>query len=107
MKIIIESARMPRDIEGLVRTYPCLADFGFDIHKRADSASIVVKTADGNERRIEFSSSAVYTPYVELNTMDDLARMERAIGKNLLFSTDFISFSDGFDGIIRIMDETK
>lgn len=104
MRVIIESAHMPDNIEGLVRAYPCLADFGFDIHKRADSASVAVKTSDGTERRIECSSSAVYTPYVELNTMDDLARLEKAVKKNLWFSTEFVSFSDGFGGIIRIMD---
>ena len=104
MKVIIESAHMPGNIEGLVRAYPCLADFGFDIHKRADSASVMVKTADGNERHIEFRSSAVYTPYVELSTMDDLARLEKAVKKNLWFSTEFVSFSDGFGGVIRIMD---
>lgn len=104
MKVIIESDHMPKDIEGLVRTYPCLADFGFDIHKRADSGSVITKTENGVERRIEFRSSAVYTPYVELNTMDDLARLEKAVKRNLCFSTEFISFSDGFGGIIRIMD---
>lgn len=104
MKVIIESAHMPVDIEGLVRAYPCLADFGFDIHKRVDSASVVVKTSDGTERRIECGSSTVYTPYVELNTMDDLARLEKAVKKNLWFSTEYVSFSDGFGGIVRIMD---
>lgn len=104
MKIIIESAHMPGNIDGLIRAYPCLADFGFDIHKRADSASVVVKTSNGTERRIECSSSAVYTPYVELNTMDDLARLEKTVKKNLWFSTEFVSFSEGFGGIIRIMD---
>ena len=104
MRVIIESAHMPDNIEGLVRAYPCLADFGFDIHKRADSSSVMVRTADGNERRIEFRSSAVYTPYVELNTMDDLARLEKAVKKNLWFSTEFVSFSDGFGGVVRIMD---
>lgn len=104
MKIIIESANMPGNIDGLIRAYPCLADFGFDIHKRADSASVVVKTSNGTERRIECSSSAVYTPYVELNTMDDLARLEKTVKKNLWFSTEFVSFSEGFGGIIRIMD---
>lgn len=104
MKIIIESAHMPGNIDGLIRAYPCLADFGFDIHKRADSASVVVKTSDGTERRIECSSSAVYTPYVELNTMDDLARLEKTVKTNLWFSTEFVSFGEGFGGIIRIMD---
>lgn len=104
MKIIIESAYMSNNIEGLIRTYPCLADFGFDIHKRLDSANVLVKTADGSERRIEYRSLAVYTPYVELNTMDDLSRLEKAVKKNLWFSTEYVSFSDGFGGIIRIMD---
>lgn len=104
MKVIIESAHMPGSIEGLIRSYPCLADFGFDIHKRTDSASVRVKTADGNERRIEFSSSAVYTPYVELNTMEDLARLKKAVKRSLWFSTEFVSFRDEFGGIIRIMD---
>lgn len=104
MKIIIESANMPDSIDGLIMEYPCLADFGFGIHKRSDSASVAVKTADGIERLIEFRSSAVYTPYVELNTMDDLVRLEKAVKKNLWFSTEFVSFSDDFSGIIRILD---
>lgn len=104
MKVIIESSHMPENIEWLIATYPILADFGFDIHKRADSASVVVKTADGVERRIEYRSSAVYTPYVVLNTMDDLASLEKAVKRNLWFSTEFISFSDGFGGLIRILD---
>lgn len=104
MRVIIESVNMLGNIDGLVKAYPCLADFGFDIHKRVDSSSVVIKTVDGTERRIECSSSAVYTPYVELNTMDDLAKLGKAVKKNLWFSTEFVSFSEGFGGVIRIID---
>lgn len=98
MKIQIISA-MYTELDELIRHYPCLCDFGFEIKKEVCPRNVTIKDENGNHIKFEFDSTTKYTPYIEMNTIEDFFKLGKAVNKNLLFRDDM--------AIIQIADEWR
>ena len=87
MKIKIES-QIRYDIDDLIRHYPKLVLFGFEIEKRVDPKNITVKDENGSDITYEYDCLYRYTPYIHVNTVEDIFKLGEAVNKNLTFHDD-------------------
>ena len=87
MRIKIESETWC-DIGDLIRHYPQLGSFGFEIEKRVDPQNVTVKDANGSNITYECGCTCKYTPYVHVDTVEDIFRLGKAVNKNLVFHDD-------------------
>lgn len=104
MKIKIESAQAPHDIEHLIKAYPCLTDFGFAVDKKVSPVNVTVKNSRGEDCNFEVHGTTVYTPYIQIDSMEDMLRLGKTIKRNLLFTDEVVSFDGEFSAAIRIID---
>ena len=98
MKIKIISTEY-KGLDELIKIYPCLRNFEFEIEKKVSPCSVAIRNEDGSIDNYEFDSTTTYTPLIEINTIEDFFRLGKAVNKNLLFRDDM--------AIIQIMDELR
>ena len=73
------------EIQELVERYPCLADFQLEIDKHEDPKHVAAKDKNGNTVMYEYDCGIVYTPYIHIDTIEDLVRLCEATEQKLVF----------------------
>lgn len=88
------TASVTQDQKLLVK-YPCLEDFGY-----TDIAVIRerrIKILDENGKAMyQMIPKTFYVPGIEINTLEELQKLQAAIGEPLIFTEDEIEIYDGF-----------
>lgn len=87
MKIEIQSACWS-SIEEMIRRYPQLCDFHFEIEKKVEPRFIDIKDERGKDHSFECGCSYGYTPYIHIDTIEDLFKLGQAVDKNLVIHDD-------------------
>ncbi len=85
------------EYDKLLEEYPCLTDFG--LQKVAESTPTGQWIFDENgyaKLWQEGPPKITYYPAIELNTLEDLTRLYKAVDKELIFSEDSIEIYDSW-----------
>ena len=86
MKCLIESTMMGRH-EKLLERYPCLSDFGYIVEAEEKHRNVPIKDENGT-RIYQVVRDTVFTPYILLDSLDDLDRLTKACGCPLIYSDE-------------------
>lgn len=73
------------EVQELIEHYPCLSDFQLEIDKHESPKKVATRNKDGNTVMYEYDCSLVYTPYIHINSLDDLIRLSEATEHKLIF----------------------
>lgn len=75
-------------IEDLIRHYPALRNFGFEIEKRVKPKTFTIKDENGSDITYEYDCTFSYIPYIHVNSVEDIFNLGKALDKNLVFHDD-------------------
>lgn len=81
--------------EELLKEYPCLTDFGFQKVPESMPTGCWIFDENGYAKLWqEGPPKIVYYPAIEINTLEDLTRLHKAVHQELIFSEDSIEIYD-------------
>ena len=73
------------EVRDLIERYPCLSDFQLEIDKHESPKKVAARDKNGNTITYEYDCSLVYTPYIHIDTVEDLVRLCEATEHKLVF----------------------
>lgn len=87
--------------EKLIKEYPCLQNFGYEVETTTKIKKTWINDECGNRIWQKGPETIVHTPYVNLNSLEDLNRLYEAVANPLIYSGDIsdyptIEIYDGF-----------
>lgn len=84
MKFEIDSSSY-YEVRELIEEYPCLADFQLEITKHEAPKKVAARDKNGNTVMYEYDCGLVYTPYIHIDTLEDLVGLCEATNHKLVF----------------------
>ena len=74
--------------ETMLNRYPILRDFGFEIEKKVYPKITKIKDEKGEELTFKHDHKTVYTPYIYIYGLDELMKLIRGVGVELVINKD-------------------
>jgi len=87
MRFKIESSWYYDTYEQLIKKYPCLKDFGFEVEKKNIVRFEKIKDEEGEILKQEYEKS-IYTPYIYIYGLEELRRLRESVHHCLIIDWD-------------------
>ena len=86
------------ELEKMIKHYPQLKDFGFTIEKTEEPKICKIHDENGNMIEYEYGCKTIYTPYVQIGSLQDLFRLRDSVGYELIICQEenTIEIYDGY-----------
>ena len=96
MKFKITSSFFSNNFEKIIKEYPCLKDFGFEVVEY--EVPLKTWTWDENGMRILqiYGKETIRKPYVTIESLEQLLALKSAIEEPLIITEDEIEIYDGY-----------
>lgn len=83
------------EVVKILSEYPCLKDFGMRLVEYEEQTFVRIRDENGNYIS-QPVTKAFHRIYIELNTLEDLQKLQAAIDQPLIFFGDEIEIYDGY-----------
>lgn len=84
------------DPEKLIEGYPCLENFGYELEEYEELKRYYIRDENGRRIKMEYGIETKYTPYVRIDSIEQLVELTKAVGNPLVFSEDEIEIYDSY-----------
>ena len=96
MKFKITSSSYSNNFEKIIKEYPCLKDFGFEVAEY--EVPLKTRTRDECGKRIFqiYGKNIIREPYVTIESLERLLALKSAVEEPLIITEDEIEIYDGY-----------
>lgn len=92
---VVWDSNKDKKCEKLLCEYPCLKDFGWRLVEYVDVS--YTRIQDENGELISMHTPKIFhRPYIEINSLEELQKLQVAVQNPLIFTEDAIEIYDGY-----------